>query len=245
MEPPPPGRLLDHRCPASDYLPYARSKAIGERMVLEGSDRLPSTVLRIGAAFSDWCELPPLHSLIVNWWGRSALRRVMVGCGDTGMPYVHLDDLVQLVRCCVDSVAGRADCEVFMAAQHGAVCHREMFEIVRGAWRAAHPSTPAAERPIRVSPGLAGIGLRLKRVLGALVGDPPFEQPWMLRYVDRPWAVDTSHTEARLDWRCTPGMGVCDRLPVMLDHLLREPQVWVRRNRARRPGCYEFSDGLG
>ena len=42
-------------------------------------DRLPATVLRIGGAFSDWCELPPLYSLIKGWWGTSPLRRILVG----------------------------------------------------------------------------------------------------------------------------------------------------------------------
>lgn len=231
MEPPPPGQTLDGQSPTSDYLPYAGSKSVGERMILEASDRLPAIVLRIGGVFSDWCELPPLHSLIKSWWGRSPLRRVVVGRGDSGMPYVHRDDLVRLVRACMDREAELADHEVFVASQRGTVLHRDLFPIVRRARRGA-----GSLEPILVSPAVARIGLGLKRMFGTVTGNPPFERPWMLRYVDRPWVVDASYTEERLHWNCTAGMGVCDRLPTILDHLLHEPRTWERRNRLRSSG---------
>ncbi len=233
MEPAAPGELLDGRSPTSDYLPYARSKSDGERMIREASDRLAAIVLRIGGVFSDWCELPPLHSLIRSWWGRSPLRRVLAGRGDSGMPYVHRDDLVRLVRACVEREAELADHEVFIASQHGTVRHRELFPIVRRAWRGAR-----SLEPITVSLAVARVGLGLKRALGSASGNPPFERPWMLRYVDRPWVVDASYTERKLRFRCAAGMSVCDRLPTILDHLSRDPQAWERRNRLRSSGSY-------
>lgn len=69
MPPPPPGKVLTERTPTADYIPYAKSKSMGERIVREASDRVPAAVLRIGGAFSDWCELPPLASLIELWVG--------------------------------------------------------------------------------------------------------------------------------------------------------------------------------
>ena len=226
MEPAPPGQVLDETSPTSDYLPYAASKSTGERMVLAASSRLPAIVLRIGGVFSDWCELPPLHGLIKNWWGRSPLCRVIAGRGESGMPYVHRDDLVTLVRTCVEREAELAEHEVFIASQRGAVLHRELFPMVRDA-------CGGAGAPLFVSPGVARLGLSAKRALGVLTRHAPFERPWMLRYIDRAWVVDTRMTCARLDWSCTPGLDVCGRLPRILEHLAREPQVWEHRNALR------------
>ncbi len=236
MEPPSPGRMLDGRSPTSDYVPYARSKSLGERMILEASGRLPATVLRIGGAFSDWCELPPLHSLIKNWWGRSPLRRIVVGRGDAGMPFVHRDDLVRLVRACLEREAELADHEVLIASQHGTVLHRDLFRVIRREWPGA-----GSTEPISIPPSVARIGLGLKRALGTVTGNPPFERLWMLRYLDRPWVVDASYAREKLGWSCSAGMGLCDRLPTMLDHLRRRPREWEHRNQLRDSGSYAYA----
>jgi hypothetical protein len=41
-------------------IPYAKSQSIGERMIRSASYRVLAVVLKIGGAFSAWCELPPL-----------------------------------------------------------------------------------------------------------------------------------------------------------------------------------------
>jgi len=89
LRPPPSGERLTEKTVTAGYIPYAESKSIGESMVRETSERLPGIVLRIGGAFSDWCELPPLSSLIRQWAGRSPLRRLVVGRGKTGIPFIH------------------------------------------------------------------------------------------------------------------------------------------------------------
>ncbi|MFV2068180.1 MAG: NAD-dependent epimerase/dehydratase family protein, partial [Pirellulales bacterium] len=65
--PPSPGAAVSERTAADSRFPYGRSKAMGEQIVRENSERLPAIVLRIGGVFSDWCELPPLTSLIRLW----------------------------------------------------------------------------------------------------------------------------------------------------------------------------------
>jgi hypothetical protein len=62
----------------------------------------------------------------------------------------------------------------------------------------------------------------------------------MLKYVDRPWVVDTTYTRNRLGWRCTEGMGILDRLPIMLDHFTQQRRTWEHRNRVRNKGEYAY-----
>jgi nucleoside-diphosphate-sugar epimerase len=228
MLPPPPGEVLNEESSTADYIPYARSKSIGERVVRDASDRLPSAVLRIGGVFSDWCELPPLYSLIELWSGRWPHNRIVIGHGDTGFPYIHRSDLVRLVRACTERRELLDSCEVLLACQHGTVLHRDLFSALHQG-----RGKGSGTRPIFVSPTVAGVALFLRATLGWATRRLPFERRWMLQYADRPWVADTTHTREKLDWDCTAGMGVCERLPAILDHFALDPAAWNERKRAR------------
>jgi nucleoside-diphosphate-sugar epimerase len=237
MQPPPPGEMLTERTPSVDCIPipYAESKSVGEAMVRESSSRLPGVVLRIGGVFSDWSELPPLSSLIKLWAGRSSLSRFIVGRGTTGIPYIHRDDVVRITRACIDAHEVLKPYEVLLASQHGTVLHEQLFPIVH---RAKAPAIPP--RPISIAPRTARIGLLIKHALGCFTGNVPFERPWMLEYVDRPWVVDTTYTRRKLGWSCAVGMGVVDRLPTMVEHFKRDRCTWEHRNRLRNEGRYAY-----
>ncbi len=82
----------------------------------------------------------------------------------------------------------------------------------------------------------------MKLALGTLNGKPPYERPWMLNFVDRPWVVDTSITQKKLNWRCSPGMGILERLPVILKRYEAQRRDWIQRNIRRNKGGYSYSD---
>ena len=236
MLPPPSGEMLTERSPTSAYIPYGESKSAGEQMTLDASQQLPAIVLRIGGVFTDWCELPPLDSLIRLWAGGFPLNRIVAGRGGTAIPYIHRDDLVRLVRACVDQSAKMTPFEVLLASQHGAASHLELFDVVR---RALHKSDGV--KPIFVSPTTAKIGLYLRLALGLVTRDPPYERLWMLQFIDRPWNADTTHTRNRLGWDCTQGKGILDRLPTMVDRYLRRRDQWEQRSRARTTARYVYA----
>ncbi len=235
MLPPQQGEVLTERSPTSAYIPYGESKCIGEQLVKDASDRLPACVLRIAGVFSEWCELPPLASLIKLWAGRAPLNRVVAGRGNTGIPYIHRDDLVLLVRSCVEQSEKMAPYEVLLASQHGAVSHKELFAITREVIT-GDSSLP----PIFVSPSMATVGLFLRRTLGHVTRNPPYERPWMLKYIDRPWVADTTYTRNKLTWDCTDQLTICERLPSMLERFRRHRRVWEQRNRARTNATYAY-----
>ena len=64
----------------------------------------------------------------------------------------------------------------------------------------------------------------------------------MLKYVDRPWVVDTAYTRSRLGWSCTRGNGDPGPAPTMLEHFRRERRTWEHRNRVRNLGEYAYYD---
>jgi len=235
LQPPPTGERLTEKTVATGYIPYAESKSIGENMVWESSDRLPGVVLRIGGAFSDWCELPPLSSLVRQWAGRSPFRRVVVGQGKTGMPYIHRDDVARIVRCCIDRHEELDQYAVFLACQDGAVLHNQLLSAICQ----IHKRTSVSEANY-ISPKIAKLGLYLKLVAGCFMCDVPYERPWMLKYVDRPWVADTTYTRKKLGGSCTKGMSILDRLPTILDRFWRNRREWRHRNKWRHRRAYVY-----
>lgn len=236
MLPGAPGQPLTERTPAAEYMPYGRSKAIGERLIKEASGRLRSVTPRIGGVFSDWCELPLLYTLVKLWAGRAPLNRVVLGRGNSGIPYIHRDDLVRLVCCCIARHREFETHEVFLASQHGAVLDNELFHAMHEA-----RSERRIAKPAYVPRGVAKVGVWARQVSGLAARNRLLERPWMLRYLDQPWIADTSYTRAKLDWDCSERLGIRERIPVIVDHFIRERRAWERRNKARNRSRYSYA----
>ena len=199
-------------------------------MVAEHAPRLPAVVLRIGGAFSDWCELPPLHSLIEMWSRRGPAGRIVPGKGKTGVPYIHRADLVAMVRACIARHRSLDAYECLLACGHRAVLHEELFPAIR------RLTGGGSSRPLYVPRRVARAGLVLAATVGRRVGIRIFEQPWMAEYIDRPWLIDCRYSEHKLQRPPGSGIELLERLPAMVGHRMRDPLQWELRNRCRYQG---------
>jgi len=228
MKPPPVGSSLTEESPTSEFIPYARSKFLGEKLIMETSPQIPYTILRIAGVFSDWCELPPLYGLIKLWTSAFPFGCLIPGRGETGIPYIHVNDLVSIVRQCIllDQKLGPSN--IFLASQHGAVLHRQLFPVIR-----SESGQSGSLRPIHISRNFAKTGVWFKRALGELTGNIPYERPWMLDYVDKPWTTDTTKTRQILDWDCNPDLSILKKIPDILRNLRMDPGDWEKRNISR------------
>ena len=244
LTPPLPGEVLTEGSPAGGRVAYCRSKAMGEALMAENVHRVPAVVLRIGGVFTDWCELPPLFSLMNAWSLPGALGRVMPGAGRTGFPYIHRRDIVRIVRRIIEKDDDLDRFETLFAAHPGFTCHAELFPAIRRGL-----GGEVSTRPIHVPPQLARLILHGKYAVNTLLGRETYERAWMIDYVDRPLVVDTAYTQRRLDWAPTPGLHVLERVPVLMRHFTTRRAEWLARNIRRNDQRYEFDpdpgDGAG
>lgn len=236
MEPPSPGAFITEESPCSESLPYAKSKAMGERLVAEATPGLPANILRIAGVFSDWCELPPLYGLIKLWNSVFPPGGIIPGRGESGIPYIHKHDLVRLVRKCILMDPELGPLNVLLASQQGAVTHRQLFPLIRSA--AAFSGT---HRPVHVPRKMAKTAAWIRYALGGISGHRPVERPWMLEFVDRPWNTDTTRTRRLLDWDCSPEFHILNRIPAILNHLKKDPTGWEKRNLSRNEGNFSYT----
>ena len=159
------------------------------------------------------------------------------GKGESGIPYIHIFDVIQIIKRCIALHSKLESYEIFMASQNGAVLHKELFLSVQQSL-----NYPRSLKPIYISPRLVKIGLNLKLILGSLVHKVPIEQPWMLKYIDCPWIVDNTFTQRKLELHCSPNMNILERLPVILKLYEKQKNKWIDRNVQRNLGNYLFSN---
>lgn len=222
---PQPGEALTEESPADGDHVYARTKRIGERMLAEYADSFPSTIVRFAAAFSDWCEYPPLYVFLDAWLSNRWNARVLGGRGRSAIPYLHVRDIALFLERVLVRQPSLDPGEVLIASPDGSVNHRELFAIATGHW------FDRERRPLLVPLLLCGPGMRLRQGLGRLTGEVPFERPWMARYVDLALDVDARHTRQRLDWRPRSRLEIRRRMPFLLENLRSDPLQWTLRNR--------------
>lgn len=220
--PPPPGRVITEDTAPDAPIPYARSKIIGEAILANCAARMPVTVLRIGGVFTTWCELPPLYGLLSLWLGPWPMNRAVLGDGLTAMPYIHLDDLVDLVVVCITNQAVRKVDKPLLACDHKCVDHRSLFSAVS-----------PGRKPFSLPVWLASPGLRVRNVLARCCAQEPFERPWMLKYADLALNTDNRLTCEATGWRCREDRDILTCMPDLVRTALSDPCTWHARNRAR------------
>ncbi len=242
---PAPGQVITEDTPADASIPYAQSKRQGEKMVLEHTEYFACSVLRLAAVFSDWCEYPPLYKMMETWLGQSWNARVLGGNGDSAVPYLHIQDLLKLLHLIIDHSEQLPRYGVYNASPSYTSSHKELFSA------ATRYHFHQAPKPICMPKWLAVPGVWMRWTLGRLLGNPPFEAPWMMKYVDRELRVDASRSQKQLNWKPTERLDVQRRLLFMIENMKTQSGAWNLRNEralqriARRPNLlisYELED---
>ena len=223
---PPPGEFVDESTPPHGRHVYAQTKGAGEAMVRENASELPCAIVRFAAMFSDWCEYPPLFVNFSHWLSSSWRRRILGGRGKFAIPYLHVTDAIRFIVRVLERRESLSPAEVLLATTRSAVSteqlHRQATTLYSG----------DPMRPVPLPRSLCAAGIYAQQGLGRILGYPPFEQPWMARYIDRRLAVDPTKSYDCLDWQPRQRLEILRRLPFLIENLKTNPVEWNRRNHA-------------
>jgi nucleoside-diphosphate-sugar epimerase len=234
LEPLHSGNVLTENSSAYGNIAYSKSKAMGEQLLFNNSDRVPVVILRLGGVFTDWCELPPLFS-VMNLWSKPVVGRILPGRGNSGFPYIHRKDVVKIVRRIIDMDNRLDRFEILFASPSGCTLHKDLFPVIR---RECGPGFSTI--PVNISPFFAKIILHAKYVTNTLIRKKTYERAWMIKYVDRPLRVDTTYTKNKLDLSPTKGLDILTQLPILMRNFRRHHQTWLKRNINRNDQKYDY-----
>ena len=220
------GMVLNEKSPPDGDHAYAVSKRLGEEMLAEFDDCIPSCIVRLAAIFSDWCEYAPLYIFIETWLSGSWNARILGGRGQSAIPYLHVRELTPFVRRLLANHERIGQREVVIASPNHTVDHTQLFELVH---RYAGSSEAS---PVFIPAPLARIGVWGRDLVGRLIGNRPFERPWMVDFIDLDLAVDATYSQELIDWHPRQRLFMERRMAFLIDHLRSDPIEWQQRNQA-------------
>ncbi len=220
------GERVTERTPPDADFDYARSKKAGEALLEEYSVHVPCSVIRLAAVVSDWCEYAPLYFFLSTWLSSNWNARMLGGKAETAVTYIHVRDLSKLIQNVFRRSDRLPDYAVYHASPDGSTSHRELYELANRFFYGK------IQRPIFVPRALAYPGVLLRALLGRITGNPPFEQPWMMKYMDHKLVVDSRETRRALGWRPAPRDHVLRRVLYMIEKMRSNPVEWRIRNEA-------------
>jgi nucleoside-diphosphate-sugar epimerase len=223
--PPPGGALTENSPPDGEHL-YSITKRIGEEMLAEYRADFRTTIVRFAALFSDWCEYAPLFFFLGTWLSHAWNARLLGGRGLSAVPYMHVREVGSFFRILLDRLPQLAPGEIVIASPDGAVNHAELFQAATLSYFGYR------RRAVHMPKLLCGPGMWARDVAGRVLGDRPFERPWMAGYIDLALTVDASRTRQRLGWSPVPRLHIVRRLPFLIENFKTDPIEWNKRNQA-------------
>ncbi len=224
---PPKGRTVHEESLPDADVPYAWSKREGEKLVKEYSQWFPCAIVRIAAVFSDWCEYPPLYALVNAWLSGAMIKsRIIAGRGESALPYIHVQDVIQLFLRVIEKNDTLQRLCTFNASPNGATSHLELFKTATQYYYGKNI------RPICVPRQLIGPLMVLQKSFFWLQGKQPFEQLWMLPYIDKQLVIDSSRTYKELSWQPTTRKLISRRLLFLIENRKKHPEIWQDWNDA-------------
>ena len=223
-----PSRIINEDSMADATYPYAVTKREGEQMLKVYSSYFPCTVIRLAAMFSDWCEHKPLYSLLSTWLSPSWIHRMLGGKGETSIPYLHIYDLINMVDRIITMTEQLPNYHILNASPGYSTSHKELFQI------ACKYNYFKPVKPIYTKKWFATFGVILRNFWGTVIGKPPFERLWMMKYIDKKLIVDSSRTRKLLNWEPTKRYNISRRLLFMIAKMKSNPYEWHYKN-AMRP----------
>jgi len=221
---PPEGESIDENTAPDAEFPYAVTKKIGEDKCRELSNDIPCSIVRFAAAFSDWCEYGPLYIFLKTWFSRSWNSKILGGKGHSAVPYIHVDCLVKLLLIILQKSDTLPKFDTYIASPNGSTSHKELFKLSTRLFFGQNV------RPFFMPKLLAIPGVYARYLIGILIKKPPFERPWMMKYVDKKLTIDSSYTQKILDWAPIQRRTIERRLLYMIEHSKSYPVEWQHRN---------------
>lgn len=198
---------------------YSHTKKIGENLVNEYLDEIPSCIVRFGAVYSDWCEYPPLYALLNTWLTGNWKSRFVAGKGNTSLPFIHIRDIVSFFRQLLKNIEKVKNGKILLASTEGSTNHKILFRLSTTSFFGK------SKTPILIPKLLTGFGIYIMNLFRQT-----FEKPWMWKYIDKSLNIKNKITQDILSWKPNSRLLIEQRIPFLIERYKSEPYTWQNRN---------------
>lgn len=224
-----PGQAINEDTPIQPQWAYPCSKAETEAVIIEYSDTIPVTLLRLAGLYDASHCVPTLAHQIARIFEATLKSHLYAGDPEAGQAFVHQDDMVDAFARCIERrhalprdhaiLIGEQSSESYQALQD------RLGELIHGR---EHWQTLSVPKPF------AKVGAWAEEKAEPVVpddfdhGEKPFIRPFMIDMASDHYQLDTSRAREWLGWR--PRHRLRDTLNALVDNLKRDPRAWYEAN---------------
>jgi nucleoside-diphosphate-sugar epimerase len=221
------GQVINELSPLNARYAYAESKRIGEELLMSYNQYFSGSSVRFAAIFSDWCEFAPLYKFLSTWLSRKWNQRILGGKGKSAITYLHINDLVKLLLTILKKSDALPSYTTYIASPDEPITHYDLFIT------STREYSGQSKKAMMVPGFLAYPGILFRNFLHRLgLIQKPFEQPWMIKYIDQQLWIDASYTRKQLNWAPTPRYLLLRRMLFLLVNNKNFPNEWKNKNEA-------------
>jgi UDP-glucose 4-epimerase len=219
--PTPRGVIITEDDPIVGKWHYPASKVKTEHLIAEKHGNIPYVILRIAGCYDDECNCIPISQHISRIFEKQLAGYFFPGNSNNGVPYIHFDDLVEMVLLCIAKRHEIPKDLVLLAAEEDSISYRDLQttfgRLIWGKdWPMIWIPKPAAKS------GAWAQGL-------IPWGPKPFIKPWMVDLADDNYEVSVEKAKRILGW--TPKHNLRETLPTIVENMKQDPLAWYRRHK--------------
>lgn len=227
------GEKINEDSPVNASWDYPISKVKTEKILHTKRGKIPVVSLRIVGCYDDECHSIPISNQIQRIFEKQIQARVFPGNLKCGAPFMHLDDLTDVMEL---TVKKRKDLPADLTLLIGEGETMSTDQLQRRISQLCHGTEFTT---IRIPKIVAKIGAWLQWKLPGM--PETFIRPWMIDLADNNWTLDISRAKKYLGWQ--PKHRVYDALPVMIDFLKKDPLKFYEINMLKAPKWLEKKYG--
>lgn len=224
-----PGERVSESSPIAPKWAYPESKAEAEQVIRDNSSGMPYTLLHLAGLYDDNNAVPTLAHQISRIFERDMKAHLHAGDQDAGQSFIHLDDMLDLFKRCIDRRDELPAENTILAGEPEVMSYRELQDelgkLIHGedTWRTISVPGPIAKAG-------AWIEEKSEPVIPDAIdhGEKPFIRPFMIDLAADHYALDITRAKQLLDWQ--PAHFIGDKLATLVKNLKQDPVGWYKNN---------------
>lgn len=198
---------------------YPRSKILAEINIRNFHKDIPVVIFRISGAYDEFGHSPPICNQIKRIYERKLESFFYPGDEHKGQPFVHISDIVESFKNCLEHRSELGSEEIFLIAEQNILTYRQLQNRIGQLLYGTEWMT------FYVPKFMARAGAWIKNLRNE---ENEFIKPWMIDQADAHYPVSCKRAQEKLGW--IPKHNLYDDLAVIIDNLTKNPAAWYSEN---------------
>lgn len=219
--PTPRGVVITEDDPIVGKWHYPASKVRTEHLIKEQHGNIPYVILRIAGCYDDECNCIPISQNMVRIYEKQLAGNFFPGNSAHGVPYIHFDDLVDMILLTIEKRHEIPKDLVLLAAEEDSISYWDLQQSF------GHLFYNKKWPMIWVPKWFAKFGAWAQGL--SPFGPKPFIKPWMVDLADDNYEVSVAKAKKVLGW--VPKHSLRQTLPKLVENMKKDPLAWYKRHK--------------